>query len=265
MTAAPTPPPALGVLPPPLLAAISATGRRLQPAHARQLAAALSDRGHYSSRTHLLGLISAPSYTAAVTPLMDAWAAHPDIHGGVLGAAIQAASTAHDDARRNPGIEIVMSGPSTHVLHPRHTEQALRQLISEASDELWLVTYNLTMYEGLHTALRQAANSGVRILIVAEDPLDNPAFKGDPAKALIGLPITRLRWVANRRASHHTSLHAKIALVDRSVALITSANLSWTAANDNLEAGLILRGGAIPAQLADHLTRLRDRGDLRDA
>ena len=58
------------------------------------------------------------------------------------------------------------------------------------------------------------------------------------------------------------SFKKKLTIVDATSALVTSANLSLTAANDSLEAGVIIRGGSVPPQLAAHFTRLREREDL---
>jgi phosphatidylserine/phosphatidylglycerophosphate/cardiolipin synthase-like enzyme len=52
-------------------------------------------------------------------------------------------------------------------------------------------------------------------------------------------------------------MHAKILIVDRRTALIGSANLTGSALQRNLECGLLVRGGHIPGQLAEHLLTAR--------
>jgi cardiolipin synthase len=53
-----------------------------------------------------------------------------------------------------------------------------------------------------------------------------------------------------------------VLIVDRCVALVGSANLTSYGLERNLECGLLIRGGPVPAALADHLLHMRDlRGE----
>ena len=54
-------------------------------------------------------------------------------------------------------------------------------------------------------------------------------------------------------------------MVDRRIALITSANITKRAAGDNIEAGLLIGGGDIPQRLIDHVNQLLQRQILRQA
>jgi phosphatidylserine/phosphatidylglycerophosphate/cardiolipin synthase-like enzyme len=53
-------------------------------------------------------------------------------------------------------------------------------------------------------------------------------------------------------------MHAKVLVVDRSVALVGSANLTGYGLERNLECGLLIRGGPVPAALAEHLLHVDD-------
>ena len=86
------------------------------------------------------------------------------------------AAHAHQDARRNTHLELVVSGPTSNVIHARRTEQVLLQLIDEAAQEILLITYALHMHEQLRTALTAATARGVTVAVLAEDPLDDPNF-----------------------------------------------------------------------------------------
>jgi phosphatidylserine/phosphatidylglycerophosphate/cardiolipin synthase-like enzyme len=213
---------------------------------------------------HLAHLVPAAAFTQQATRLLDAWSGYPAVTGTALGAAVAAASHAHEQARRNPSLELVVSGPSSTVLHARRTEQVLLQLINEAQHEIVLVTFALHMHEGLRTALAEANVRGVRLTVLAEDHQDNPGFTGNPGTALTELIAQRLRWPADQRTAHGAALHAKIVIIDSRVALITSANLTKRAAGDNLEAGLLVRGGDIAERISHHITQLRHKGVLRD-
>ena len=51
-------------------------------------------------------------------------------------------------------------------------------------------------------------------------------------------------------------MHAKAAIADDSVALVTSANLTDRAVSANLELGVLIRGGDVPRRLAAHFREL---------
>jgi len=51
-------------------------------------------------------------------------------------------------------------------------------------------------------------------------------------------------------------------VIDGTTAFITSANLTERAAGHNLEAGILIRGGDIPARLVEHVRELRREGRL---
>ena len=160
-------------------------------------------------------------------------------------------------------MQLVLSGPSSAHVHARRTDQVLIDLINGAQRSLVLVTYSLTMYTELKIALRAALDRGVDITVLAEDPQDGPPqFTKDPAVALAGLLVRRLRWPKDQRPAGWTSLHAKIAIADDDAVLVTSANLSEKAAGDNFEAGLLLRDTDYAIRLAKHLDSLLSDGFL---
>ena len=135
-----------------------------------------------------------------------------------------------------------MSGPASETVHARRTEQVLLQLISEARHEILLVTFALEMHDELHEALTRALHRGVRVTVLAEDPADYPGFRGDPGRAVRDLKVERLRWPAEARPERGAALHAKVVVVDRMTALVTSADLTQRASGDNLEAGVVHPG-----------------------
>ena len=57
-------------------------------------------------------------------------------------------------------------------------------------------------------------------------------------------------------------MHAKVAVADGSVALVTSANLTERGVDSNLELGTYFEGNAIPAQIERGLDDLIARGTL---
>ena len=61
----------------------------------------------------------------------------------------------------------------------------------------------------------------------------------------------------------HGSLHAKVAIADGRVMLISSANLTEYAMTLNMELGVMMYGGPLPAQVEAHLGRLAEQGVFR--
>jgi cardiolipin synthase len=246
----------------PLLIVAANVGRALMPAQAEHLATALADVEDPSDATHLIAMVPTPAFQASVTRLLKAWKANPGPSGLTVGSAVAAASHAHDEARRNPHLELVVSGPDSKSIKARRTEQVLLEWIGKATREILLVTYALYMYDDLRKALVAATARGVEVTVLTEDPQDNPSFNGNPAKELSGLIVQRLRWPADKRPETGVALHAKVAVIDGSTAFITSANLTKRAAGNNLEVGVLIRGGDIPERLIAHVRELRTQGRL---
>ena len=249
----------------PLLIVAADVGRGLMPAQAEGLAAALTELDDPSDASHLVTMVPTPAFQASVGRLFEAWEANPGPNGLAVGSAVAAASHAHDEARRNPHLELVVSGPGSQLIKVRRTEQVLLEWIGKAAKEILLVTFALYMYDDLREALVAATTRGVDVTVLTEDPRDNPGFNGSPSKELSGVMAQRLRWPADQRPEKGAALHAKLAVIDGSTAFITSANLTKRAAGHNLEAGVLLRGGDIPGRLIAHVRELRKQGRLVEA
>lgn len=145
----------------------------------------------------------------------------------------------------------VWTGPESVAAHGRLTIAVVADLIAQATKEILLVSYATVPSDRVRQALTDAAERGVAITLLLERPQDNPTFKGqkDPFP---GLPARRLVWpAASRRVG--ASMHAKLLIIDRQVALVGSANLTSRALESNLEGGLLVRGGDVAADLAAHL------------
>lgn len=61
----------------------------------------------------------------------------------------------------------------------------------------------------------------------------------------------------------HGSLHAKVAIADGRVMLVSSANLTEYAMTLNMELGVMVNGGPVPERVAEHLGRLVELGTFR--
>lgn len=171
-------------------------------------------------------------------------------------------------ARRSTevGVETVWSGPGSHSVPVRATAQALVDLITEASRELILMTYSARPHEALRQALTEAVGRGVAVTVVVETLQGAGGALGgaEPAAAFSAIDGIELwHWPVAQRAEPSSKMHAKLAVADRNGLLTSSANLTQSGVDRNIEAGLLVRGGTVPARVAEHLTELMVTGTLQ--
>ena len=162
-------------------------------------------------------------------------------------------------------VETVWSGPASHHVPVRATAAVLADLVGVARHELLLMTYSARPHPPLTDALRAAVGRGVTVSVVVETLQGaGSAMAGDePYQAFTGIDGIELwHWPTDRRAEPGAKMHAKLAAADRRILLITSANLTQSGVRKNIEAGLLIRGGAAPVRAAEHVDALRANGDL---
>lgn len=156
-------------------------------------------------------------------------------------------------------VESVWSGPHSHTVPVRSTEQALVDLIGAAGDQLWLMTYSARPHPPVITALCAARERRVRVRIVVETLKGAAgALAGtEPGAAFLGVPGVELwHWPLPARPEQSARMHAKVAVADRRELLVSSANLTQSGTVTNIEAGLLVRGGSAPRRAAEHLDAL---------
>ncbi|NVI90702.1 endonuclease [Actinomadura sp. BRA 177] len=161
-------------------------------------------------------------------------------------------------------VESVWSGPTSHAVPVRATAQVLSQLVARARHELLLMTYSARPYQPLRDALDEALARGVVVRVVVETLQGaGSALSGEePAAAFHGLRLELWHWPVAQRADDKGRMHAKIAVADRRELLVSSANLTQSGVNSNIEAGLLVRGGTAPERAAEHFDALRSTGLL---
>lgn len=162
-------------------------------------------------------------------------------------------------------VETVWSGPGSHPVPVRATAQALVELIAEASHELILMTYSARPHEHLRAALTEAVRRGVAVTVVVETLEGACGALGgaEPAAAFSAIAGVELwHWPVAQRTGRNSKMHAKLAVADRRGLLTSSANLTQSGVDHNVEAGLLVRGGTAPQRVAEHLTELKATGTL---
>jgi cardiolipin synthase A/B len=197
-----------------------------------------------------------PGYAVHIAAVVDAWHATPGLAGAAVAAALRAAAAAVAEERRENRVSLVWTGPPTDEITLRSTRSVLNTLVQRAAQSLVLVSYASYDVDDLTAALRAAANKGVDVSLILGTKADGDVtFDAAAAFETLRGHAHFYRWpIENRKANFAATarLHAKCAIRDRTEALVTSANLTSAAINDNMELGILIESGPLPARLHRH-------------
>ncbi len=208
---------------------------------------------------------STPAIRAEVTRLCTAWraTADPSTGAGVTGgmvagmlASAYAVVVAEQAALR---VEPVVTGPQSRHVPLRATRQAFESVAVAARRDLLVLTYSAHADARIVAALRGATDRGVRVRIVVETTrAGGGTLRTAALDALRDLTAEFYLWAPGRRPALPStpSMHAKGIVADRHSAFLTSANLSGHAFDANVEVGVRIVGGDLPARLHDHFDAL---------
>jgi phosphatidylserine/phosphatidylglycerophosphate/cardiolipin synthase-like enzyme len=250
-----------------LLESIGAAARELPRSVVEQLCDVLVSMAEDASpgeRASLSTIVASPGARLRISGLIQAWDSASTVGPTSLAWALRAASDADERRRHEQIIEIVWTGPSLEGTVLRRTDQVLLDLIRTARSTLHIVTFAAYRIPVLNEAMLEAARRGVEISLIFETPGSSDgkmAFAGldalgDDLKALSKVYVWPLDRRPKDRAGRYGSLHAKFAVADEAALLVSSANLTEYAFNFNMELGLLVRGGDLPADVKTHLRRL---------
>jgi phosphatidylserine/phosphatidylglycerophosphate/cardiolipin synthase-like enzyme len=220
-------------------------------------------------RREVMRVVAHPAVQQRVSHFLDFWQTHlPKVQPQSMALALQAVCFAGEEHRRAQHLELVWTGPDSQVIPLRRTDQALLQLINDATQELHIVSFAVYKPQAITQALVEAAQRDVSIAIYLETPdASEGKITFDTIKSLGGDIAQHARiyiWPLEQRtqseSGHHGSLHAKVAVADGQTMLISSANLTEYAMTLNMEMGLLVRGGPLSGQVQQHLSRLVEKG-----
>lgn len=195
-----------------------------------------------------------------------------------LALALKASARVADHYAHAQQIELVWTGPSSGV-PTRQTGQVVQEVIRAAQKQLWIVSFTVRDIDELKSPFSEALSMGVSLKFIMEDKSekDGTSMKTKTLDALseIGLanhpqltcyiwpPFMRQQKINRASQPYLTdSLHAKCLLADTHKLFITSANLTRTALNQNMELGVVLTGGGHPQLLAQHFQNLIEKNIL---
>jgi phosphatidylserine/phosphatidylglycerophosphate/cardiolipin synthase-like enzyme len=245
-----------------ILAMAAPQARRLAEVVARHEAPTVSARGEG------LAVAPVPAFRRAASGILDAWAVEPGVHGVVLAAALCAAVETAEALRATQAVDVVWTGPSSAEVPVRLTREVLLEVIRSATSSLVIVSYAAYRVPDIIGALGEAASRGVDVRLVLESAAGSGGrLSQDAAEAFRSLAgtVRVYEWPSDRRTSEgglQGTMHAKAAIADEQAAFITSANLTGSAIEANMELGLLVRGGSTARRLARHFRALISMGYL---
>jgi phosphatidylserine/phosphatidylglycerophosphate/cardiolipin synthase-like enzyme len=245
----------------PLVQAITQAARDLPAGQALRLAEELAHHPDAASavRGGLPALVPTAAFQQAADRLVRAWGT---ASGEMIALGLQTAVTAVETTRADQVVDIVWTGPQTPEVPVRLTRAVLVDVIRAATERLVVVSFAAYRVAVVVDELAAAAGRGVKVHLVLEtDEAGGGTLTVDAATAFASLNtvVTFWVWPANKRpllAAGRASLHAKAAIADDHTALVTSANLTGHGINENMELGLLVRGGPVPPRLAAHFGQL---------
>jgi phosphatidylserine/phosphatidylglycerophosphate/cardiolipin synthase-like enzyme len=209
--------------------------------------------------------IPQPHYRALAQQLVATWKLQaPDVNGRELAFGLLTASRCEHLHRTSQALSLVWTGPDIEAIPPRRTDQALLQLIESAKTTLTIVSFVAYKVPHVGAALARAARRGVAVRLILEDAEASQGKVAFDALKGLGTEVAErchvYIWPTEKRAKTlngtHGSLHAKCAIADGRRLLVSSANLTEHAFSVNIELGVLVSGGALPARAERYWTWL---------
>jgi phosphatidylserine/phosphatidylglycerophosphate/cardiolipin synthase-like enzyme len=175
-------------------------------------------------------------------------------------------------------LDLVLSGPDVPGIPMAGTAAVMRTLFEEATSEVLLVGYVIHNAEQLFAPLAEKMHCLASLKVVF--CLDIPRHYTDTS--LSGEIVHRFAYEFRTKhwpwpdlpqlyydprsldesTTERSSLHAKCLVIDRRVALVTSANFTEAAQDRNIEAGVLIRYAPLAERLANYFDALRRSGQL---
>jgi phosphatidylserine/phosphatidylglycerophosphate/cardiolipin synthase-like enzyme len=120
------------------------------------------------------------------------------------------------------------------------------------------VAYNI---DTVIKSIRDAIGRNVQINILLESSIEHGGKVSQDSIKMMKLlfPSANIyTWSKSNSSTEHPNgaIHAKCAIADSELAFITSANLTISAMERNIELGVLIKGGKIPGELNKHLNSL---------
>jgi len=169
--------------------------------------------------------------------------------------------------------DLVLSGPAVEGVPTRDTSAVMHQLIEDAEEEVILVGYAFYRGKKLFERLAQrmaSDNLSVWFCLNIDRKWKDTTRSPDIVRRFVS-DFAKDNWPWDPKPEMYydpraleegggkkASLHAKCLIVDRKVAMITSANFTEAAQERNIEVGIIVQHVPLVRRLADYFEGLRE-------
>lgn len=175
--------------------------------------------------------------------------------------------------------DLVLSGPDVTGSPTRDTQAVMQSLLAEAKHEVLLVGYVIHNAENLFRPLasRMKSDPTLKVQLCLDlkrkwnDVRSDAEIAGEFANEFVDShwpwhPLPSV-FFDPRSLDHssktRSSLHAKCIVVDRRIALVTSANFTEAAQQRNIEAGVLVRDAGFAERIAKYFDGLLELKMLR--
>lgn len=232
----------------------------LPPARIYAIADRIRGASQSDRMTELHSLVTSPAARDSLDRLLLVWR-RSEMTGYELAGILMGAACTRRTLETQSGVELVWTGPTTPMVATRRTHQVLLDMIRLAEREIFMVSFVAYDVAELVTELNDAAVRNVSIKALLETSKDHGgSLEIDPISTLkASVPAAHTFAWTHRQDGHEDGrVHAKIVVVDRRTAFLTSANLTGHAFEKNMEAGVLIKDGPLPSRLHDHLQALID-------
>ena len=161
-------------------------------------------------------------------------------------------------------MQLVWSGPLPEGIPIRDTEQVIIDLIDNAEKSLFISSFAVYKAKHVLKKLSDAIERGIEVSLLLETPESSHfKIKIDPLKTLPKMILDHaniLIWPFQKRIrngeNNGGSLHAKFIIQDESRLFISSANLTESAFERNIELGVLISNQAVVRKLKQHIKNL---------
>jgi len=194
--------------------------------------------------------------------LLVSWRKNADASPKEIAASLRGVLAYAEMKRKEGAIKLVWSGPSTGFVPVRHTEQVICEVIDGAKEEIFITSFVAYRIKTVVKRIQNAMHRGVTVSLLVELSKEHGRTLDFDSLKLLKQELSEAKfytWNQGEGDPVKGSVHAKCVVADAKLAFVTSANLTEAAMERNMEVGLLIKGGHVPAQLHDHLSALVTR------
>jgi len=224
-----------------------------------------------AARTRLQTSITHLPTQLLVAAVLEVWSnSGPELTPQRFADALELAAKCFEQERTAQRVELSWTGPGQVAQSLRRTDQALHQVIEAAKHSLIVVSFAVHRDAAIEAAMLAAIKRGVKIIFIAESKEESAGKISFDGIKTLGKELAEQTsfyvWPRERRLKDDKgrfgTLHIKCAVADTTSLFISSANLTGSAMKLNMELGVLVQGGQLPARVQLIFSELIKDGTL---